>query len=80
MNSIVNGSGLNDSVAGEAARFSVLLKDAYLYPSLVEVESLQVKVVNEFDSYQPQASIHPMKMVHGIKIRIHFLINRIHLP
>ncbi|KAH0728171.1 hypothetical protein KY284_004036 [Solanum tuberosum] len=65
MNSIVNGSGLNDSVAGEAARFSVLLKDAYLYPSLIELESLQVLVVNEFDSYQPQASIHPMKMVHG---------------
>ncbi|KAK4737674.1 hypothetical protein R3W88_001371 [Solanum pinnatisectum] len=65
MNSIVNGSGLNDSVAGEASMFSVLLKDAYLYPSLVEIESLQVQVVNEFDSYQPQASIHPMRMAHG---------------
>ncbi|MCD7455627.1 hypothetical protein HAX54_028836 [Datura stramonium] len=65
MNSIVNGSGLNDSVAGEAARFSVFLKDAYLYPSLVELESLQVQVVNEFDSYHVQASIYPMKMVNG---------------
>ncbi|XP_018632337.1 protein GAMETE EXPRESSED 2 isoform X5 [Nicotiana tomentosiformis] len=65
MNSIVNGSGLNDSVAGEAARFSVLLKDAYLYPSLIELESLQVQIVNEFDSYHTQASIHPMKMVNG---------------
>lgn len=72
MNSIVNGSGLNDSVAGEAARFSVLLKDAYLYPSLIELESLQVQIVNEFDSYHTQASIHPMKMVNGIKLRIHF--------
>lgn len=80
MNSIVNGSGLNDSIAGETARFSVFLKDAYLYPSLVEIESLKVQVVDEFDSCQAQASIHPMKMVNGIKIRIHFLINRILLP
>ncbi|KAM3323929.1 protein GAMETE EXPRESSED 2 isoform X1 [Capsicum chacoense] len=65
MNSIVNGSGLNDSVAGETARFSVLLRDAYLYPSLVEIESLQVQVVKEFDSYHAQASIHPMKVVNG---------------
>ncbi|XP_059280723.1 protein GAMETE EXPRESSED 2 isoform X1 [Lycium ferocissimum] len=65
MNSIVNGSGLNDSVAGEAARFSVFLKDAYLYPSVVELEILQVQVVNEFDSYHAQASIHPTKMVNG---------------
>ncbi|CAN4098029.1 unnamed protein product [Withania somnifera] len=65
MNSIVNGLGLNDSVAGEFATFSVLLKDAYLYPSLVEIESLQVQIVNEFDSYHALASIHPMKMVNG---------------
>ncbi|KAF3658328.1 Protein GAMETE EXPRESSED 2, partial [Capsicum annuum] len=65
MNSIVNGSGLNDSVAGETARFSVLLRDAYLYPSLVEIESLQVQVVKEFDSYHAQASIHPMRVVNG---------------
>lgn len=68
MNSIVNGSGLNDSVAGETARFSVLLRDAYLYPSLVEIESLQVQVVKEFDSYHAQASIHPMRVVNGMKI------------
>ncbi|KAK4338873.1 hypothetical protein RND71_040335 [Anisodus tanguticus] len=65
MNSIVNGSGLNDSVAGESARFSVFLKDAYLYPSLVELDSMQVQVVNEFYSYHAQASIRPMKMVNG---------------
>nr|XP_009757468.1 PREDICTED: protein GAMETE EXPRESSED 2 [Nicotiana sylvestris] len=65
MSSIVNGSGLNDSVAGEAAKFSVFLKDAYLYPSLVELESIQVQIVNEFDSYHAQPSIHPMKMVNG---------------
>ncbi|XP_073308626.1 protein GAMETE EXPRESSED 2 [Primulina huaijiensis] len=50
MNSIVNGSGLNGSVAGDIAKFSVFLKDAYLYPSPVEVESLQVRIVHELDS------------------------------
>ncbi|EPS57905.1 hypothetical protein M569_16912, partial [Genlisea aurea] len=45
--SIVNGSGLNDSVAGEAAVVYVFLKDAYLYPSPVELESLKLEVEHE---------------------------------
>ncbi|XP_012828126.1 PREDICTED: LOW QUALITY PROTEIN: protein GAMETE EXPRESSED 2 [Erythranthe guttata] len=48
-NSIVNGSGLNNSVAGETERFSVFLKDAYLYPSPVELESLRVQIMHESD-------------------------------
>ncbi|KAK6161087.1 hypothetical protein DH2020_004468 [Rehmannia glutinosa] len=57
VNSIVNGSGLNNSVAGEIAKFSVFLKDAYLYPSPVELTSLQVQVVRESDSQVIHPSI-----------------------
>ncbi|XP_073120518.1 protein GAMETE EXPRESSED 2 [Henckelia pumila] len=63
MNSIVNGSGLNDSVAGDTAKFSVFLKDAYLYPSPVEVESLQVRIVHEFDYSQ---ILHPSILIREI--------------
>ncbi|XP_051127578.1 protein GAMETE EXPRESSED 2 [Andrographis paniculata] len=49
-NSIVNGTGLNNSVAGETVNFSVFLKDAYMYPSPVELERLQVRIVGESDS------------------------------
>lgn len=60
MASIVNGSGLNDSVAGEVSRFSVVLRDAYQYPAPVELETLQVKIIWELDSYHIQPSIFPM--------------------
>lgn len=56
MNSLVNGSGLSNSVAGETEQFSVFLKDAYLYPSPVELESLRVQIVLESDS---RIIIHP---------------------
>ncbi|GFQ03406.1 protein gamete expressed 2 [Phtheirospermum japonicum] len=56
VNSIVNGSGLNKSVAGEIAKFSVFLKDAYLYPSPVELESIQVQISRESDSQQATAN------------------------
>lgn len=60
MNSIVNGSGLNDSVAGEVSRFSVVLRDAYQYPAPVELETLQVQIIRDLDSYHIQPSIFPM--------------------
>ncbi|GMP76486.1 hypothetical protein CsSME_00033135 [Camellia sinensis var. sinensis] len=65
MKSIVNGSGLNDSVAGEVARFSVVLKDAYQYPAPVELEKLQVQIMQEIDSYYVQSSIYPIQNVNG---------------
>ncbi|CAL5413093.1 unnamed protein product [Camellia sinensis] len=65
MKSIVNGSGLNDSVAGEVARFSVVLKDAYQYPAPVELEKLQVQIMREIDSYYVQSSIYPIQNVNG---------------
>lgn len=65
MNSIVNGLGLNDSVAGDIAKFSVFLKDAYLYPSPVEVESLRVRIVHEFDSQILHSSILIREIANG---------------
>ncbi|XP_057772111.1 protein GAMETE EXPRESSED 2 isoform X2 [Salvia miltiorrhiza] len=50
VNSVVNGSGLNSSVVGETAVFSIFLRDAYLYPSPVQLECLRVHIVHVFDS------------------------------
>ncbi|XAR57061.1 hypothetical protein NMG60_11025073 [Bertholletia excelsa] len=61
MTSIVNGSGLNNSVAGEVAKFSVLLKDAYQYPAPVDLERLQVQIVRKNDSYHAEPKIYPMQ-------------------
>ncbi|KAF2300171.1 hypothetical protein GH714_010338 [Hevea brasiliensis] len=61
--SIVNGSGLNDSVAGEIAQFSVYLIDIYQYPAFVELGSIKVQIVRENDSYNVQPSIFPI--IHG---------------
>nr|GMD68540.1 protein GAMETE EXPRESSED 2 [Ipomoea batatas] len=65
MSSIVNGTGLNHSVAGEVARFSIYLKDAFEYPSLIELEVLQVQILHEVDPQPLQPSIHPIRMVNG---------------
>nr|GMD66345.1 protein GAMETE EXPRESSED 2 [Ipomoea batatas] len=65
MSSIVNGTGLNHSVAGEVARFSIYLKDAFEYPSLIELEVLQVQILHELDPQPLQPSIHPIRMVNG---------------
>ncbi|KAL2229739.1 UNVERIFIED_CONTAM: Protein GAMETE EXPRESSED 2 [Sesamum indicum] len=60
-NSIVNGSGLNNSVAGDIATFSVFLKDSYLYPSPVDLENLKVQIFQESDS----EIIHPSIRIRG---------------
>ena len=75
MNSIVKGSGLNDSISGETARFSVVLKDAYEYPAPVELERLHVQIVREFDSYHVQPSIYPMQTVNGTAARNYFVVS-----
>ncbi|KAG8369910.1 hypothetical protein BUALT_Bualt14G0062500 [Buddleja alternifolia] len=64
-NSIVNGSGLNDSIAGDTAKFSVFLKDAYLYPSPVGLESLQVRIVHESDKQILQPIVHIRETSNG---------------
>lgn len=77
VNSIINGSGLNHSVAGELSRFFVFLKDAYLYPSPVELERVKVQIVREFDSSHVQATISPMEMVNGTKISNYYAISNL---
>ncbi|KAH9683533.1 protein GAMETE EXPRESSED 2 [Citrus sinensis] len=63
--SVVNGSGLNDSVAGETAHFSVYLNDMFQYPYPVEVERLQVQIVREIDSSTVWPSISPTQIYNG---------------
>ncbi|XP_042050502.1 protein GAMETE EXPRESSED 2-like isoform X1 [Salvia splendens] len=59
VNSIVNGSGLNSSVVGETAKFSIFLRDAYWYPSQVQLEYLRVHIMQVSDSQiiQPRIQI-----------------------
>ena len=66
LKSVVNGSGLNNSVAGIMAEFSVYLNDFYQYPSPVEVERLQVQIVRQIDSYYVLPSISPLHIINGI--------------
>ncbi|KAK9059167.1 hypothetical protein SSX86_021786 [Deinandra increscens subsp. villosa] len=63
--SIVNGSGLEDSVAGEASRFSILLKDAYQYPSPVELERIQVQITVPALSLRVNSQIYPKDDTNG---------------
>ncbi|KAM4116440.1 hypothetical protein ACB094_02G050100 [Castanea mollissima] len=65
LKSVVNGSGLNNSVAGKMAEFSVYLNDLYQYPSPVEVERLQVQIVRQIDSYYVLPSISPLHIING---------------
>ncbi|KAK4265789.1 hypothetical protein QN277_026795 [Acacia crassicarpa] len=58
--SVVNGSGLNDSVAGALAEFYVYLNDIYQYPSPVEAELFQVLISRVNDSYIISPTIYPV--------------------
>ncbi|WCJ41413.1 gamete expressed 2 [Euphorbia peplus] len=58
--SIVNGSGLNDSVAGEVAQFAIYLVDTFQYPAFVEVQSIQIQIGDENATYRVQPSIQPL--------------------
>lgn len=58
---------MNDSVAGEVSRFLVFLKDAYQYPSPVELERVQVQILRELDTIYVRSSISPMEFVNGTK-------------
>ncbi|KAL1181593.1 hypothetical protein V6Z11_A02G060200, partial [Gossypium hirsutum] len=63
--SIINGTGLNSSVAGEQAEFSVYLRDAFEYPSPVEVERLRVEIRSETDSISVSPTIYPTQISNG---------------
>ncbi|KAF8392567.1 hypothetical protein HHK36_022912 [Tetracentron sinense] len=65
LNSVVNGSGLAGSIAGEMSEFSVYLKDTYQYPSPIEQERLRAQIVREIDSYNVWPSISPMPNING---------------
>ncbi|KAL1807376.1 hypothetical protein ACET3Z_024366 [Daucus carota] len=65
--SIINGSGLNDSVAGEVSKFSVFLRDSYQYPSPIELEWLQIQILRENDTQYVWSSINPKDFVNGMK-------------
>ncbi|XP_044498159.1 protein GAMETE EXPRESSED 2-like isoform X2 [Mangifera indica] len=65
LSSVVNGSGLNGSIAGEIAVFSVYLNDNFQFPSPVEIEMLKVQIIRENDSYQIRPSILPTQIVNG---------------
>nr|XP_027120821.1 protein GAMETE EXPRESSED 2-like [Coffea arabica] len=64
-NSVVNGTGLNHSFAGEVSTFSVFLRDAYLYPSPAELDMLQVKILHESSLKQLRPRIRPKKAEMG---------------
>ncbi|XP_020877406.1 protein GAMETE EXPRESSED 2 isoform X3 [Arabidopsis lyrata subsp. lyrata] len=63
--SIVNGSGINASIAGESLAFSIYLKDAYGYPSSIQVDRLQVRIVLETDSSFILPTIQPREALNG---------------
>ncbi|XP_010497325.1 PREDICTED: protein GAMETE EXPRESSED 2-like, partial [Camelina sativa] len=63
--SIVNGSGINASIAGASLGFSIYLKDAYGYPSSVQVDRLQVRILLEADSSFILPTIHPRETLNG---------------
>lgn len=66
LGSVVNASGLNGSVAGEIAHFSVYLNDVFGFPSPVEVERLQVHIVRETDSSYVRPTILPIQIYNGM--------------
>lgn len=68
MKSIVNGSGLQNSVAGEVSKFSIFLRDAYQYPSPIEVHRLRVEITLPSLSLHVDPQIYPMDPDNGISI------------
>ncbi|KAL8171421.1 hypothetical protein V2J09_023225 [Rumex salicifolius] len=62
LNSIINGTGLNTSIAGQEASFSVYLHDKYQYPSPVEMQMLQVQITQENNSSSVIPSISPTEI------------------
>ncbi|XP_010547016.1 PREDICTED: protein GAMETE EXPRESSED 2 isoform X2 [Tarenaya hassleriana] len=66
--SVVNGSGINDSVAGESVGFSVYLKDAYDYLSATDVDKLQVQIIRENDSSYILPIIQPREILNGTNV------------
>uniref|UniRef100_A0A7N0UQ31 GEX2 N-terminal Ig-like domain-containing protein n=1 Tax=Kalanchoe fedtschenkoi TaxID=63787 RepID=A0A7N0UQ31_KALFE len=64
-NSVINGSGLDSSIAGEVEKFSVYLKDKYQYPSPVELNIIRVQILRETDFLPVWPTIVPLETVNG---------------
>ena len=73
LTSIVNGSGLNNFVAREVSKFSILLTDAFQYPSPHDLERLQVQITLPSHLLCVYPQIHPMDSFNGIRILSHLL-------
>ncbi|KAL4565768.1 hypothetical protein LXL04_029873 [Taraxacum kok-saghyz] len=65
LRSIVNGSGLHNSIAGESSKFTILLRDAYQYPSPLELHSLRVQITLPAQSLNVEAHIFPIDSING---------------
>ncbi|KAI3966935.1 hypothetical protein MKX01_017586 [Papaver californicum] len=66
VNSVVNGTGLTSSTAGNTSSFSVYLEDIYHNPSPVQAETLQVKITRKNDSYSILPTIYTKQNVGGL--------------
>ncbi|XP_072977217.1 protein GAMETE EXPRESSED 2 [Typha angustifolia] len=62
-NSLVNGSGLANSVAGRMSSFTVFLKDRYHNPSPVEAERLSVQIVIRNGTVHLHPFIFPLRNI-----------------
>ncbi|KAF5198877.1 Gamete expressed [Thalictrum thalictroides] len=61
LNSVINGSGLVSSIAGEMSTFSVYLEDKFHNPSPVEAETVRVQILGTLDSSNIVPLISPIK-------------------
>lgn len=52
------------------SHFTIYLNDIYQYPSPVELEWLQVKIVRVIDSYHLLPSIYALQIVNGTSILV----------
>ncbi|KAL4565769.1 hypothetical protein LXL04_029874 [Taraxacum kok-saghyz] len=65
LKSIVNGSGLHNSIAGQSSKFTILLRDAYEYPSPIELHRLRVQITLPTLSIEVEPRISPIDSVNG---------------
>ena len=65
VNSIVNGSGLTNSVAGRMSYFSIYLEDDFHNPSPVEVRILAVNIMRKNDTLRIKPTILPQRDIQG---------------
>ncbi|CAH1453869.1 unnamed protein product [Lactuca virosa] len=65
MKSIVNGSGLQNSVAGEVSKFSIFLRDIYDYPSPFDLLKIRVEITLPSLSLDVDPHINPVDPHNG---------------